>query len=58
MIIKIKVNLNIGFTSATRKDVIDVEIDDNATEEEIEEAKEEAAKDWAYNFIDIGWADL
>lgn len=46
---KVKVWLNVGFGPSTeRRDVLDIE--DDATPEEIEEA----ARDWAFNFIEWG----
>lgn len=55
---RIKVSLSIGFAGAVHKNIIDVEIPEDATEKEVEEIKEEAAKEWAFNYIDIGWSDL
>jgi hypothetical protein len=48
---RIKVRLSIGFPTAVRKDVIEVE--DDATEDDIYDAAEE----WAQNYIDVGWEE-
>jgi hypothetical protein len=55
--VKINVSLSIGFVGAEHKDVLDVEIPDNATEEQSEQLKEDAAKDWGWGYIDLGWSD-
>jgi hypothetical protein len=47
----IKVKLSIGYPTATHSDTIEVE--DDATEEEIDDA----AQEWAQNYIDIGWSE-
>lgn len=54
-IIKINVQLNIG-QAGGRDDILDIEVDDNATPEEIETACDEACEDWANNYIDTGWS--
>jgi hypothetical protein len=48
---EIEVSLSIGFPTATHKDKIEVE--DDATNEEISQAAEE----WAWGYIDIGWSE-
>lgn len=48
---RIKVNLSIGYCAANRTGVIEVE--DDATEEEIWELTEE----WAQQFIEMSWKD-
>ena len=57
MKIKFKVSLSIGYPGATRKDEIELEVADNATEDEIEKEKEEIAMEWANNFIEVSWGD-
>lgn len=46
---KINVSLSIGFVGAVHED--ELELPDDATEDDIDEA----AKEWAWNYIDIGW---
>jgi hypothetical protein len=55
-IIQINVSLSIGFYNASRNEVIDVYIEEGDTEEEIEKACEEAAKEWMYGYLDWGWS--
>ena len=49
---KIKVSLSIGYPTAIRTDVLEVE--DYLTDEEIDEEVSE----WANNYIDFGWVRL
>lgn len=55
MIIKLKVSLSIGYANATRTDELELEVDDDATDEEIETQAEELTNDWSGNFIDLGF---
>lgn len=55
MIIKLKVSLNIGYANSTRTDELELEVDDDTTDEEIEKQAEELANDWSGNFIDLGF---
>lgn len=52
--IKIKVFLSIGYPQATKTDVIEVEIPDGVSESVRENLKNEAAEDWAHNYIEVG----
>ena len=45
----VKVSLSIGYPSACRND--ELEIDDDATEEQIDEIVQE----WAQNYINVSW---
>lgn len=56
--IKISVFVNTGYVGSQREDEIDVYIDDNATEEEIERAKEDTAREWMFENIDWGYYDI
>jgi len=54
---KLKVSLGIGFANARQTDVLDIDSDewsDCETEAEREELIDEYAKEWAWNYIDIG----
>jgi hypothetical protein len=57
-ILKIKVLLRIGLTGAERKDIIDVEVPNGASEQDIETLKNNALSDWANNFIETSWDDV
>ena len=54
-IIKGTLNLSIGLANAERTDDFEFEVDDNATNEEINDTIEEYWRDWIWNFIDGGW---
>jgi hypothetical protein len=58
MTVKIKVHLSIGIAGAVHNDVIEIDIPDDATEEVVNQIKDEACEDWANNFIDLGWTDI
>lgn len=58
MIHKIKVHLSIGFGNASHDEVIEVEVDDDATEKDINDAKDQALEDWGANYIDMCWSDI
>ncbi len=47
----LSIGLSIGFPTATRDD--ELEIEDDATEEEIEET----VRDWANNYIEYSWSN-
>ncbi|RPE05527.1 hypothetical protein EGT74_24395 [Chitinophaga lutea] len=53
--IQVDVSLSVGIAGANRKGHVYIEVDEDATQEEIEFQAEEAAKDWANNFLDIGY---
>lgn len=55
---KIDVILETGFAGATHNDIIEVEIPDDATPEEILEIKEETSREWAFNIISVSWIDV
>ena len=54
-IIKGTLNLSIGLANAERTDNFEFEVDDNATDEEINDTIEEYWRDWIWNFIDGDW---
>lgn len=57
MKIEFKVSLSIGYAGAVRKDVLELEVDDDTPPEQIRKEKEEMAMEWANNFIDISFED-
>lgn len=54
-LIKGILNLSIGLANAKRTDDFKFEVDNNATEQEINDTIEEYWRDWIWNFIDGGW---
>lgn len=54
-IIKGNLSLSIELANAERIDDFEFEVDDNATDEEINDTIEEYWRDWIWNFIDGGW---
>ena len=54
-IIKGNLSLSIGLANAERTDDFEFEVDDNATDEEINDTIEEYWRDWIWNFIGGGW---
>ena len=54
-VIKGILTLSIGLANAERTDDFEFEVDDNATDEEINDTIEEYWRDWIWNFIDGGW---
>jgi hypothetical protein len=54
-IIKVTFNLSIGFLNAERTGDFEFEVEDNATDEEINNTLEEYWQDWIWNYIDGGW---
>lgn len=53
--IKVECSLSIGYANAHRKDEIEIEVEDDATEKQIEQQIDSAVTEWANNFIDVGW---
>jgi hypothetical protein len=54
-IIKGNLSLSIGLANSERIDDFEFEVDDNATDEEINDTIQEYWRDWIWNFIDGGW---
>lgn len=55
-IIKINVCLETGTVGSDRREVLDVEVEDNANEKEEEQACEEAANQWGWSIVELGWS--
>ena len=53
----IEVHLSIGYAGADHDDVLEVEVPDDATPEQIEAEKELALKEWAFGYIDYYFID-
>lgn len=53
--IRIKVSLGIGISNCRHKDELEVEVDENATPEEIKKRCDAETSDWASNYIDFGF---
>ena len=54
MILKVKFTLSIGFPTAVRKEILKIEVGDNATEDEIEEQLNNEWQLWITNYLDGG----
>ena len=57
-LIKITVQVSTRYVGSRVEDELEVYVDDNATEQEIETAKEDAAREWMFDQIDWGWQDV
>jgi hypothetical protein len=57
-VIKIEVGVSTCIVGSRREEIIEVHVPENATDQEIEEIKSEAAKEWLYENIDFGWCDV
>lgn len=55
--ITFKVSLGIGFSGAVHEDILEVEVENDASEQDIEQAKEEITTEWSYNYIDCGFGE-
>lgn len=55
--IKFKVGLSIGYQSKHEEE-LEIEVEDDATEEEIEEQKNQCLQEWAYNFIETWHCEI
>lgn len=55
MIIEFKVSVSTCYVGSKVSDVLTIEVDDDATQEEIELLKEEVAKEWLWSNIDFYW---
>lgn len=49
------VYLETGFAGCTHNETLCVDVEDNATEQEIDSIIEEETKDWIFNKIDYGF---
>lgn len=58
MTIKIRVFVNTGFANCTHSEILEWDMPDSSTEEEIEKAKNEAAIEYRDNYIETGWNDV
>jgi hypothetical protein len=56
--VTIKVNVSTGYVGSNVEDDVLVYLDEDATEKEIEEAKEVAAREWMFEQIEWGWKDV
>lgn len=55
--ITFEVHLSIGYSGAYHEDVLEIEVDDEASYEEVELSKDEVTKDWAWNYIELNFGD-
>jgi TusA-related sulfurtransferase len=56
MIVRIEVHLSIGLASTEHNDVLEVDVPDDATPEQIEEACQEEYDTWLQGYLDAGWS--
>lgn len=52
--IKARFTLSIGFVGAKHEDIVEIQVEEDATKEEIEEEINEEWERWAMNYIDGG----
>lgn len=57
-VIKITVQVSTRYVGSRVEDELEVYVADDATEQEIETAKEDAAREWMFDQIDWGWQDV
>lgn len=57
-VIKVMANVSTRYIGSRCEDEIEVYVDDNATDEEIEKAKEAAVREWMFEQINWGWTDI
>jgi hypothetical protein len=57
-VIKIAVQVSTRYVGSRVEEVIDVYVEDDATEKEIEQAKDDTAMEWMFEQIDWGWSDI
>lgn len=57
-VIKITVQVSTRYVGSRVEDKLEVYVADDATEQEIEKAKEDAAREWVFDQIDWGWQDV
>ena len=55
MKVKIEYSFECGKVGAGREDWKFIDVPDDYTDEQIEEAAEQAAKDWMWDFVDLGF---
>ena len=56
--IKIRLNVSTIYVGSNYEEEIEFEVEDDATEEEIQAEKEEIAKDWLFENVNWGWIDV
>ncbi len=56
MTIRIDVHLGIGLGNAAHNDMLEVEVDDGSTPEEIELACQDEFDTWLQGYLDAGWS--
>lgn len=56
--IKIRLNVSTIYVGSTYEEEIEFDVEDDATEEEIQAEKEEIAKGWLFENVNWGWVDV
>ncbi len=57
-VIRIAVQVSTRYVGSRVEDEINVYVEDDATEKEIEQAKEDTAREWMFEQIDWGYQDI
>jgi len=57
-VIRIAVQVSTRYVNSGVEDEINVYVEDDATEKEIEQAKEDAAREWMFEEIEWGYQDI
>lgn len=55
MIVKVEMSIWTRYVGSTIKDIVEVEVDDDATEKEIEKEIQEYYDEWVWSQIDGGY---
>lgn len=56
--IKILANVSTRYVGSKCTEELDIYVEDDATPEEIEKAKEDAVREWVFEQIEWGWTEL
>lgn len=56
--IKVRAFLEIGLANARHKDIIDVEVEETDSPEQIEATIDMQVKEWMYGYVDYGWEEI
>lgn len=56
--IRLKVYVETSRVGSTIEDILEIEVEDNATLEDIDDEKEAATKEWMFNNIEFGYSEI
>lgn len=57
-VIKVMARVSTRYVGSECEDEVEVYVDDDATPEEVEKAKEDAVREWMFDQIEWGWSDI